>query len=667
MIVTLGAVAVGATLALVTTRGHVVLGALRTFAAIAVVATVLMQLLPEAVQELGIAALGAFVGALVLPRFVVLAASAIRRPRMSARGVGADLGFYGFLLHQWGEGLALGTFVSDGHAHGDLVLGMAAHTVPLTAVFVAATLAARGRRAALGRTGALLVATALGFAAAGTISASQVSGALPWLSAAVAGFLCHILLHDEGFALRRTALTGALDVIAGLAGVALPWLTMGSHPHDVHAGADGLREPLAHAFFELWAMTAPLLLVGLMLGAGLQVLGSRAPGRYLGSGGAARQAWRGLGIGASLPLCACGALPLADTLRRRGAGPALVVAFLMGAPELGPETLLLTVGFLGVPFAAMRLGAALLVAFVAALAFGRLAGAGARAGGPAPEPSGSMITGASPRQRQGWGVALDYFDELLLHIGPWVLVGLVAAAYVQAAIPPGSLAWLAERGLDVVVVALIAAPTFVCAASATPLAAVLLLEGISPGAVLVGLLMGPATNVASIAMLRRGYGMRVVGLGIGAMLGVSIGLGLLVNALELPVGMSSVHPESHGFGWVSTAATAALVVMLLRQLWRWGTHPWFEILDAGSHGHGHGHGEHDPDHHPEHHGHAHEHGHRHDHGEPAHEHHAPGDEHRHHHAHDHDHIPGLPDLDQFAPPSAPPPPLDTGERTDVET
>jgi uncharacterized protein len=657
MLVTLGAVAVGATLALVTTRGHVALGALRTFAAIAVVAAVLIQLLPEAVQELGGAGLAAFAGALVLPQLVArLAAKLARGAGISARGLGVDLGFYGFLLHQWAEGLALGTFVSDEHAahgHADLVLGMAAHTVPLTAVFVAATLAARGRRAALVRTGTLLLATALGFLAAGTISASHVAGVLPWLSAAVAGFLCHILLHDEGLSVRRTPLAGALDVAGGVVGVALPWWAAGLHAHGSHAEHGGLREALADAFFGLLFATAPMLLLGLVLGAGLQVLGSRIPGRYFGTRGVVRQAWRGIRTGTSLPLCACGALPLAEALRKRGAGAALVVAFLVSAPELGPETLLLTAGFLGTPFAAVRLVAALVLAFVAAVAFGRLAraGAGEPAGGHAPAAAGSMVTGPRPTVR--WSDALAYFDELLLHIGPWALVGLVAAAYVQAVIPAGALASLSGSGLDLVVVALLVIPIYVCAASATPLGAVLVLKGLSPGAVLVGLLVGPATSVAALGMLRRGYGFRVVSLGLAVIVGVSVGLGAVVNALEIPVTTAVALEASPPYGWVSTGAALVLVAMLLRQLWRWGPHPWFEILDAGSHGFGHGHGAHDPDHHPTEHDHEHA-GHEHaGHEHAGHEHgpvhHAPG-EHRHHHAHDHQHISGLPDLDRFLPP-----------------
>src|SRR5690606_29588678 len=155
--------------------------------------------------------------------------------------------------------------------------------------------------------------------------------------------------------------------------------------------------------------------------------------------------------------------------------------------------------------------------------------------GAAPEAGRSMVTGAPPQERVRWATALALFDELLLHVGPWAFVWIVAAAYLQAVIPAGSLAGLAETGGDVLVVALVAVPTYVCAASATPLAAVLLLLGISPGAVLVGLLIGPATNLDAIGMLRRGYGGRAVALGLGGVLVLGIGLGGVVNLVQVPV------------------------------------------------------------------------------------------------------------------------------------
>jgi len=618
MIVTLGSVAVGAILALVTTRANVALGGLRTFAVAGVVTAVLVHLLPEAVQELGLPALLAFGGALVLPQLVARLARA-RRPAISARGVGADLGFYGFALHQWAEGLALGTFVGpghEGHGHGELVLAMAAHTVPLTAVFVVATLASRGRRSALYRTGTLLVATTLGFVAAGTISQSAIAEILPWLSAFVAGFLCHILLHDEGLSVRRGSVAGLLDVVGALAGIALPWLASGISVHEGHALQSGIRGALGEAFLQLVALTAPALLVGLVLAAGLQLASLRFVPRYAVNGGSLRQALRGIALGAPRPLCACGALPLAEALRKRGVGAAVVMAFLLAVPGLGIETFALTVAFFGPSFALLRLGAVLVLAVVVAVVFARVVATRGRSG---PEPARDDAPHAHHAEgvtTEGFGTALRYFDELLLHTAPWTLVVLVVAAFVEVAMPRTALAGLADSGADILVIALVALPAYVSAAATAPLAAVLLMGGVSPGAVLVGLLLGPVTNLATIEFLQRGYGRWATGVGVGMLLALGVGLAMLLNGLGFegatPRPLVSVAEP----GWFAYAASAVLVLMLLRQLWRWGLHPWFEILDAGGHGHGHEH--------------EHEHGHD-------------GD-HRHHHGHDHQHIPGLPGL-----------------------
>src|SRR5690606_18496796 len=83
-----------------------------------------------------------------------------------------------------------------------------------------------------------------------------------------------------------------------------------------------------------------------------------------------------------------------------------------------------------------------------------------------------------------------------------------AAAFLQALLPAESLA--SERGtlVQLLVVSLVAIPSYICAPSATPLAAVLIAKGLSPGVVLVALLLGPVTNVVTLFFLRRGYGLR---------------------------------------------------------------------------------------------------------------------------------------------------------------
>ncbi len=547
--ITIGSVLAGAVVGVLTGRKHLWFGSLRTFAVAAVVAVVVVQMLPEAVEPLGGWGLLVFAAAAAAPGLLAPLVRRFARARdVSRHGIGAELTFVGFLLHQVAEGLAVGTYATDGHAHhghGTLYWAVAAHTLPLTALLVWEALAHRGRWAALVRTAALVGATFVGFLLADAASHQLHDEVHPFLTAAVSGFILHVIFHDHGPAPRRTATSSTLDVLAAGVGVLVPILAAREAGHS-HGGE--VRDAVMAAFAELLIETAPMLLLGLVLGAALQMFGSRIPARYFTSGSDLRQAARGVLVGAPLPLCACGVLPIAESLRRRGAGPALVMAFLIATPELGPETFALTVRFLGWPFAFVRLAAAIGLALLAAWIFAK-AVRRVRPSLPVEDPGGSMImAGATPRRRP-LALAYGYFDELVLHTAPWTLVGLLAAAYVQAVLPADALARLADVGFDVPVVALVAMPAYVCAASATPLAAVLMLKGVSPGAVLVGLMLGPATNVATIGVLRRAYGLRAIAVGVVAVLGISMAIGYGVNAAAVPVELPEQLEDAHGHGW----------------------------------------------------------------------------------------------------------------------
>ena len=618
--ITVGSVLAGAMLGGLSRREGSWLGPLRTFAVAAVGTAVVVQLLPDAVAEIGGGALIIFAVALALPG---LLAPIFRRLRpsveVSTHRVGTELGFYGFLLHQLAEGLALGTFAGGEHAehgHESLFVAVAAHTLPLSAVFVAEAMAHGGRRSALRRTMGIAGATVLGFALADVVHQRLHLDLHPWLSAGIAGFLVHVIFHpDHGRQGPRRIWTSTLDVLCAVVGVALPlWAALSSDDHS-----SVVRSQVSDAFIELMAETAPMLMLGLALGAILQIVGSRIPSRYYSSGSSWTQALRGIAVGAPLPLCACGVLPLAESLRKRGAGPALVMAFLIATPELGPETLTLTVRFLGWPFAILRLVAALALAFVVAVAFARLADA-IPPRTPRPDPGETLLAGAAAHGRT-FSRIYGYFDELVLHTAPWTIVGLLAAAFLQVVLGEDSLAGLADSGLDVLVVAAVAMPSYVCAASATPMAAVLVLKGVSPGAVLVGLLLGPATNLATIGVLRRGYGNRAVLLGVGVTLVVSIAMAYAVNLAGVTAQVPEQLHQEHGHGVASFGAIAVLGFVLVVQLWRWGLRPWLEILEGShthDHDHDHGHG----------HSHGHDHGHHHHHGHDDHHHH--GDHHHHH-------------------------------------
>jgi hypothetical protein len=131
------------------------------------------------------------------------------------------------------------------------------------------------------------------------------------------------------------------------------------------------------------------------------------------------------------------------------------------------------------------------------------------------------------RLRQGMRHGLV---ELVDHVGPWLLAGLAIAALVE---PLLSADWLKELpwGADVVIFTILGMPAYVCASGATPLAAVLIAGGVSPGAAIAFLLSGPGTNVTTFGVLSKLHG-RAIAVAFGAtMLILGVGTGIAINLL----------------------------------------------------------------------------------------------------------------------------------------
>jgi len=597
LIAALVPVLLGALLARAPARLGPFLGPARTFAFAAALSVVLANLLPEAAAAAGAPALGLFAAGLLAPW---LLERALRRLRPSTAPAGRWLALGALGLHQAMDGVQVGAAGLDGSGAG-VALAVAAHTTPLVAV---ALLPARPRPGRL--LAGLLAATALGVILGHPLAAHPALTAVQApLQAALAGLLLHLLGHGLEGGAPGTPAARTADLLALVAGLILPLAghMLGLDHHHGPAGHGPASPELVFlgALAELTAEAAPLLLVGLVLGAAVQALGARLPARFFQTQGLFGGALRGAIVGAPLPLCACGVLPLAETLARRGAAAALVVGFLLATPELGVETVALSVRFLGWPFALLRLFGSLSLAVGAGVAVGLVV---ARGGAPTALPA---LGGAT---HGPFGVRLvRALDALVLHTGPWVGAGLLLAAYIEVYLPAEDLAALGRSGWDVPLVTLLAVPSYVCASAATPLAAVIWQKGLSAGAVLVGLLLGPATNVATLVFVRRWFGTRGLLALLGAAIPTAWALAALANQL-LPAGppVVVVDAPSHAHGLGAALGSALLTLLVGWSLWRAGARAWvaelFHLGASRAHAHDHTHG----------HGHDHTHGHRHDHG-----------------------------------------------------
>ena len=262
-------------------------------------------------------------------------------------------------------------------------------------------------------------------------------------------------------------------------------------------------------------------------------------------------------FGAPIPLCSCGVLPAAAELRKKGAGRAPTTAFLISTPETGVDSIALTYGLFGGVMALVRPVVAVVTALVAGLlsivtrgsdeplddaALGELHLHHHEEDALLGPVSGSAAEGfeAAPpdwweRARVRLERAARYgFVTLLDDLSFWLVVGLLLTGVLSAALPDDffSTALGLDRGLlPMLVVVLAGIPLYLCASASTPVAAALVAKGLSPGAALVFLLVGPATNAATIAVVGRLLGRRQLRLYLGSIIGVSLAAGLLLDAV----------------------------------------------------------------------------------------------------------------------------------------
>jgi uncharacterized protein len=255
---------------------------------------------------------------------------------------------------------------------------------------------------------------------------------------------------------------------------------------------------------EFWATVgdmSPYLLFGFFIAGVLSVLISqRFVQRHLGGNGL----WpilKAAALGVPLPLCSCSVIPVSMSLRAHGASKGSTVAFLLSTPQTGVDSIFVTLSLLGPVFAVFRPVAAL----VTGLLGGMLTEVTEKVAEPnaledAPVPASCCACG---KKHNKLAQALTYsFVTLPRDIGKALLIGLALAALLAVVIPDGFFAEKLGTGIGAMLVMMVLGiPMYVCATASIPIAAALILKGITPGAALVFLMTGPATNAASLAIL----------------------------------------------------------------------------------------------------------------------------------------------------------------------
>jgi uncharacterized membrane protein YraQ (UPF0718 family) len=298
---------------------------------------------------------------------------------------------------------------------------------------------------------------------------------------------------------------------------------------------------IVHYLEALWELTlemSPYLLLGFLIAGVLYVYFPQEKViKYLG-----RNNWKSILnaalIGIPLPLCSCGVIPTGISFFKNGASRGSSVAFLISTPQTGVDSILATYSLLGLPLAIIRPVIALLTGLFGGMVTNSIDRRDQFNSKQSKTGKQQMTSG-----REKISAMMSYaFVEFLQDISKWLIIGLLLAALMAVLIPDGFFTnYLSNEYLSMAIVLLASIPLYVCATGSVPIAAVLLMKGLSPGAAIVFLMAGPATNAATMTVIGNVMGRKTLISYMASIIGGAVFFGILVNEF-LPREVQSLNP-----------------------------------------------------------------------------------------------------------------------------
>ncbi len=320
-------------------------------------------------------------------------------------------------------------------------------------------------------------------------------------------------------------------------------------------------------FYHLFLEMSPYLLLGFLFAGILYVyLPKEKLTRYLGGNNFLASINASL-IGVPLPLCSCGVIPSGISLYKNGASKGSSISFLISTPQTGIDSIMVTYSLIGLPFAIMRT----LVAFITGIFGGFFTSIFTREEKVSQKKVQVETIEYRPREKKIKMMFRYAFVEFLQDLAKWLIIGLALAALIAAFIPDDFFTkYLDNELLSMLIILVASIPIYVCATGSVPIAAVLLMKGLSPGAALVFLMAGPATNIATITLIGKSLGRKSLIIYLFSIILGALLSGLFINYFlpremfitNLP-GMHGGH-ENHLLPmWLvySSAITLALLII----------------------------------------------------------------------------------------------------------
>lgn len=328
-------------------------------------------------------------------------------------------------------------------------------------------------------------------------------------------------------------------------------------------------EVLLKAFWGLSIDMGMYVLFGL-LAAGIlhQLIREEWIKKHLGDSNG-KSVYKAALFGAPLPLCSCSVIPFATSLRRNGASKGATLSFLISAPITGADSILATFGMFGGVFTAYRLVSSVLIAITAGFLINyfdldkpKIVNSKMMFSTTAPSAD-TNIPFVAKKPFSIFEIFNYGLNTLLGSFSKPLFWGLLLGAFITAAIPSNLHdLFSSNRWLGYLIAVGIAAPMYVCATASLPIAASLLIAGVSPGAAFIFLSAGPGTNTVTMGVVKSILGTRALFIYLATIMGGSVLFGALIDVGfdSLAVKMHAQMNENHGiFEEISAAVLLVLI------------------------------------------------------------------------------------------------------------
>jgi uncharacterized membrane protein YraQ (UPF0718 family) len=328
------------------------------------------------------------------------------------------------------------------------------------------------------------------------------------------------------------------------------------------------------ALWQFLLISSPYLLLGLFVAGLVHTFLNANKIKSLLGGGRLRGVFYAAIFGVPLPLCSCSVLPTAVTLRKSGASTGATSSFLIATPESGIDSIAVTYALMDFPMTIFRPVAAFLSAFVAGILNMFMNNVELEA--DLQDAPKSCCSKGETKQTESFGKRLfggiKYgFLELSADIAFWLTVGLLAGACISYFVPDNFFmnmsAW--QNKLMILVIGV---PLYICASATTPIAAAMVMKGLTPGAALLLLLVGPATNISNIAVIQKYIGKKGVIINIASIVLVALTMSFVADyfyaTYGAPVFKLKGHMHQHEeSSMLNIISAVAIIIILARGLW----------------------------------------------------------------------------------------------------